>query len=350
VLKLEGVIRHAGRFTLGPIDLEVAAGECFVLLGATGSGKSLTLGAVVGTGNVAGGAIILDGRDVTALPPEARPIGYVHQDGFLFPHMTVAGNIGFPLFRLSRAEKMQRIQETAEDLGIAHLLDRRITGLSGGEAQRVALGRALARRPPIILLDEPLGSLDPTTRRRLLGVLKEIKSRHRVTMLHVTHDFEEAAALGDRIGVMIAGKLAQTGPTDAVFRAPASEAVAEFIGIRNVIRGRIERDADGAALVTPGGARLVIPDAAAAGEAVYTVTADSVILSRAELDSSARNRLRGVVTEVTSGANLHHVTIDVGFFLEATVTRRSIEELEIAPGRALWVAIKSTALHRLSRE
>lgn len=347
MLRLDRVIRRAGCFTLGPIDLEVARGECFVLLGATGSGKSLTLGAVVGTGNVAGGAIILDGRDVTALPPESRPIGYVHQDGLLFPHLTVAENIGFPLFRLARAEKMQRIQETADDLGIAHLLDRRIAGLSGGEAQRVALGRALARRPPIILLDEPLGSLDPTTRRRLLGVLQEIKARHGVTMLHVTHDFEEAAALGDRIGVMIAGRLAQIGATDEVFRRPASEAVADFIGIRNVIRGRVVRTPEGAVLEA-GGARLSLPEGAATeGEAVYTVTADSVILSREELDSSARNRLTGIVTAISEGVALRHVTVDVGVPIEATVTRRSIEELGITPGRKLWVTIKTTALHRL---
>ncbi len=190
-----------GRFHLDGITLCVPRGRYAVLMGRTGSGKTTVLEAVAGLRCPVAGRILLGGRDVTGLDPADRNVGFVPQDGALFRTMTVRQNLGFALaLRRRPADAIAaRVHELAGWLGIDHLLDRRAVGLSGGETQRVALGRALAHAPPVLLMDEPLGSLDEETRERLIGVFQTIRAHTDVTVLHVSHSRHEAAQLGDLV-------------------------------------------------------------------------------------------------------------------------------------------------------
>jgi ABC-type sugar transport system ATPase subunit len=212
VIAVEGLSVRAGAFAVEGVSFTVAAGEYAVLMGRTGCGKTTLLEAVCGLKPVRGGRVLLLGRDVTHLPPADRGVGYVPQDLALFPTMTVREHLGFALEvrRWDPAEAARRVDELTELLGIGHLLDRRPQGLSGGEAQRVALGRALAFRPGVLLLDEPLSALDEDTRSGMYGLLRSVQRQTGVTALHVTHSRAEARALADRLFGFEKGELRES--------------------------------------------------------------------------------------------------------------------------------------------
>ncbi|MBN2496480.1 MAG: ATP-binding cassette domain-containing protein [Deltaproteobacteria bacterium] len=229
---LRGVQHDFGRFSLGPVDLEVEGGAYAVVLGPTGSGKSLLLKTVAGVLEPARGQVRLEGRDVTEVPAERRACGFVFQESSLFPHLTVPGNIAYGL-RVAgtpRAETRARVDELVARLDLGRLIDRPVHALSGGEAQKVALARALARRPRILLLDEPLSQVDSFARAELQEVLARLHAELALTTLHVTHSFEEARALGDACAVMLGGRIVQRGSVDEVFARPACAFVARFLG------------------------------------------------------------------------------------------------------------------------
>jgi molybdate/tungstate transport system ATP-binding protein len=199
VIEVTGLSIRQGKFHLSGVSLAVPAGRYAVLMGKSGCGKTTLLEAVAGLRPVVAGTVRLAGRDVTALRPAARNTGYVPQDGALFPTMTVRDNLAFALDvrGVPPAAADERVKELAGWLGLEHLLDRRPHNLSGGEKQRVALGRALAPRPPVLLLDEPLGSLDDDTRDQLVELLARVRESRGVTVLHITHNRTEADRLGE---------------------------------------------------------------------------------------------------------------------------------------------------------
>jgi ABC-type sugar transport system ATPase subunit len=201
MISLSHVSIRQGAFSLEDVSLEVVAGEYGVLMGKTGTGKTTLLEAICGLRPTAAGCIRLLGRDVTALRPAARGVGYVPQDGSLFSQLTVREHLAFALVvrRWSRAAIGRRVEELAGLLGIEHLLNRRPKGLSGGEIQRVALGRALAMRPGVLLLDEPLSALDEDTRGGMYDLLLSVRRQTKVTVLHVTHNRSDAERLADRL-------------------------------------------------------------------------------------------------------------------------------------------------------
>ncbi len=198
-----------GEFRLNDISLHVPKGKYALLMGKTGCGKTTILEAVAGLRSLASGRIQLDERDVTHCSPAERHIGYVPQDGALFTTMTVRDNLAFALAIRKQAVKAikERVEQLADWLGVAHLLDRRAVGLSGGETQRIALGRALANHPPVLLMDEPLSSLDEETRERMVELLKNVPQQAQVTVLHVTHSRHEAEQLGDLIFRLHEGRI-----------------------------------------------------------------------------------------------------------------------------------------------
>ncbi len=237
MISVRGLSLTLGEFVLRDIGLEVAEGEYFVLLGPTGAGKTVLLECIVGLHRPASGAVRLDGIDVTAAPPERRGIAYVPQDYCLFPNLTGRQNIAYGLAGRgrSKAEIEARVDELADWLDVRPLLDRRPLTLSGGEKQRIALARALAVRPRLLLLDEPLAAVDPSTRDAVCGELKRIQREGRTTVIHVCHNFDEALAVADRIGVMRRGRIVQTGAPREIFRRPASAFVARFTGAANLL-------------------------------------------------------------------------------------------------------------------
>ncbi|HEX7654836.1 MAG TPA: ABC transporter ATP-binding protein [Bacillota bacterium] len=223
------------------VRLNVAAGEFLALLGPSGCGKTTLLRIIAGLERPDNGWVRLAGRDITFVEPAARRIGMVFQDYALFPHLTVAGNIeyGLKVKKMAAADRSRRVGELLELFELNHLGNRSVNQLSGGERQRVALARALAPQPLILLLDEPFAALDYGLRRRLRNELRELQLRLGFTVVFVTHQQEEALAVADRIGIMQAGMVLQTGPGNEIYEHPANRYVAELLGDANLIPCRI---------------------------------------------------------------------------------------------------------------
>lgn len=208
-LKVGDLRIQAGNFIVNEINFSVPTGEYFMLMGHTGAGKSLLMKAICGLQPIEKGHILIDDEDITGLEPRSRHIGYVPQDSGLFPHLDVRSNITFALdiLGVNQTDAKQRVETLAEKIGIVHLLNRRIKGLSGGEKQKVALARALTRNPRLLLLDEPVSALDEQSRTDICSLLKRVHLDHHLTTLHICHNRSEAEMLGDRIGIMNAGRL-----------------------------------------------------------------------------------------------------------------------------------------------
>jgi molybdate transport system ATP-binding protein len=306
------------------VALDVGA-ETVALAGPSGAGKTTLLRAVAGL--VGGARVRSDGHDWTALPPERRSVGFVFQDYALFPHLTVRANVAFG----------GAVGDLLERLRIAHLADARPRELSGGERQRVALARALARRPEVLLLDEPLAALDAHTRDTVRGELRATLRSLGLPTLIVTHDFVDAAALADRVGVLVRGELVQIGRAEELLAAPASPFVAEFAGA-SLLRGRARRLKDGLTEVTlHDGTRLYSTDAfdGNVGAVVYPW---EVTLSRTAPEDSAQNHVRAAVTSIVPVANRVRVTLGG---VTAEVTAASAERLALREGSdavASWKA------------
>ena len=334
-----------GTFHLHGLNLDVEAGEYFVILGPTGAGKTVLLESIAGLYPLSRGRVLLDGRDVTRLPPERRGIGFVYQDYVLFPHLNVGQNIAFglKLLKLPRAEVGERVRAMARLLGIDGLLGRKPATLSGGEQQRVSLARALVVRPRLLLLDEPLSALDPGMRQELQRELARVHRELGTTMLHVTHDFEEAIALAERIAVVHEGRVAQVGAAQEIFRQPESEFVARFVGATNILSGEVHK-ADGPPVLVCDGLRIAV-STPLRGPAHGSLRPEDIILSREPVRSSARNVFRGRITRVGNRGTLVQVTVDVPPAFTSVITSRSLQELELAEGLEVFIAFKASAVH-----
>src|SRR5580698_180765 len=232
-IRLENVAKTFGTFTaVKGVNFTVDHGSFFVILGPSGCGKTTTLRMTAGLELPTSGRILLDGEDVSATPASARDIAFVFQLFALYPHMNVRQNIGFPLKcqNYPRAQIKSSVEETARLLRIDHLLERRVGGLSGGDRQRVALGRAIVRRPKAFLMDEPLGALDSEFRHLMCGELRDLHDRINATTVYVTHDQLEAMSMADQIAVMNHGVVEQIGDPQEIYDRPATMFVADFIG------------------------------------------------------------------------------------------------------------------------
>jgi thiamine transport system ATP-binding protein len=244
MLRVDDVtVRFGDRVALDRVTLEVAEGEVVTVLGPSGSGKSTLLRVIAGLQRPKAGSVLLDGKDLAGVPPHRRGIGLVFQDHALFHHRDVRGNVAFGLrMRGDRAPEIdERVRELLALVGLAGFERRSIATLSGGEQQRVALARALAPQPRVLLLDEPLGSLDRRLRDRLLEELDAIFAELGVTAIYVTHDQAEAFALGDRVAIVREGRIVQAGTADELWGSPVDEDVARFLGLANVREGRVVR-------------------------------------------------------------------------------------------------------------
>jgi len=262
MLRIEDLaVRYGDTVALAGVDLDVTDGEVVSVLGPSGSGKSTLLRAIAGLEPSATGQVSWDGDDLTRVPPHRRELGLMFQDHTLFPHRDVLGNVAFGLRMrgLPRAQTETRARELLALVGLAGYERRRVTELSGGEQQRVALARALAPAPRLLMLDEPLGSLDRALRERLMVELRDLFTRLGLTSLYVTHDHDEAFALADRVVVMHEGRVEQLGTPVDVWKHPATEFVARFLGynVTDVLGG-------GRIGVRPDGVR-VAPDGPVTG-------------------------------------------------------------------------------------
>jgi putative spermidine/putrescine transport system ATP-binding protein len=241
-VRLEGLTKAYGEvLAVREIDLEIREGEFFSLLGPSGSGKTTTLRMIAGFELPTSGRVLLDGRDVSHLPPYERDVNTVFQDYALFPHMTVGANVAYGLMikKVPKQERQQRATEALRMVRLEGYEERKPGQLSGGQRQRVALARALVNRPRVLLLDEPLGALDLKLRQQMQVELKSIQQDVGITFIYVTHDQDEALAMSDRMAIFDQGRIEQVGPPAEVYEAPATAFVAGFVGTSNLLEGDV---------------------------------------------------------------------------------------------------------------
>ena len=345
MLRLDGISKRFGVFSMSDVSLEISAGEYFVLLGPSGVGKTLLIELIAGLVRCDGGQVLWKGKDITHSAPEDRGFSVVYQDYALFDHMTVERNIGYGLRgrRVGRKEIKRRVGELAEMLEITGLLGRRPGSLSGGEKQRVAIGRALATEPGMLLLDEPLAALDTNMRGHLRVMLREINRATGVTVLHVTHNPAEAMAVADKVGVMLDNRIVQVGGVDELFRRPSNVEVSRFLGMSNVLR--VDSVKDEVCVVC--GEAIDVAGAGASTGYIW-IGAEEIILSDEPFGSSARNQLLCKVVSWESRDLLLAVNVRCGELeLTALITYRSFEEIGIKAGKEVYATFKSSAVHAL---
>ena len=300
-LQLVNLTKHYdGIVATDRVNLDIAPGEFVTLLGPSGSGKTTTLMMIAGFVTPTSGQILLNGEDIALRPPHQRNIGIVFQNYALFPHMTVAENVAFPLKmrKWSRAEIEQAVGEALELVRLKDFANRRPRQLSGGQQQRIALARALVFRPPVLLMDEPLGALDKKLREEMQLEIKHIQESTHITTVYVTHDQEEALTMSDRIAVMRDGRVEQVGSPRDLYERPATAFVADFIGESNFFEGHLERHDDRVLLVTDDGLRLPVPasNEIERGEQIgVTVRPERIVIGQG---LSGDPVLRGTIEEV----------------------------------------------------
>ncbi|MFH5923627.1 ABC transporter ATP-binding protein [Roseomonas xinghualingensis] len=279
-LSLRSISRRYGdAFAVRNVSLDVASGQFLTLLGPSGSGKTTILMMIAGFVEPTGGRILLDGRDITALPPERRDFGMVFQGYALFPHMSVAENIAFPLRvrKMGRAERDAKVRAALDLVQLENFAERKPSQLSGGQQQRVALARALVFEPSLLLLDEPLSALDKKLRAELQEELKALHRRVGRTFINVTHDQDEALSLSDSIAILNQGHLIQVGAPAVLYERPATRFVADFLGKSNFIEGEAEATAGGF-LLRRGAARVVAGGAARMGRTLLSLRPERIAL------------------------------------------------------------------------
>ena len=347
MIRLQEITVSTGEFTLRNVSLEVPAGGYALLIGPTGSGKTTLLETVAGYLPPSEGKVWLHDEEVTALPPERRGVGFVYQDHLLFPHLSVAENIAYGLSART-TDNGQRVEDLAAALGITALLGRAVQRLSGGEQQRVALARALAPRPSVLLLDEPFAALDPSTRASLRRTLLELQRRERVTILQVSHDFDEALRLGDLVAVLADGMVLQQGTPEEVFRRPNSAFVAQFTGAGNVLAGEVTQsgptETDGRFMGRFTSTGLVLDVVAdRSGPCHAVIRPEEVLVSREPL-TAARNHLRATIERIERLGPVTYIYCDAGRPLVATVTSTGAEAMSLVPGIEVSLTIKATAV------
>ena len=352
---------RVGEFSL-EMDWEVAPGQVLVLFGPSGSGKTTTLRAIAGLvrpwqGHVeVDGRVVYDGTSGVWVPPHQRRVGYLTQQYHLFPHLTVARNIAYGLARRATPASQERVRELMQIFHLEELERRPPWELSGGQQQRVALARALAPSPDLLLLDEPFASLDVELRRTLRRELRAMLADSHIPVLLVTHDLEEALALGDSVQVIDEGRPLTRGEPLAILGQPGQGRVARLMGVENLLQLWVEsrHSQDGTMVCVGQGLRLEVPldDPATSsghrsseGDTVTVgIRASDIILAREELrGSSARNQLRGVVTSVELRPPGYQVTLDCGAPLHCHITGGALAEMGVEPGLTLWAVFKASS-------
>jgi putrescine transport system ATP-binding protein len=333
LLRIDAVVKKFGAFcAVDRLSLDIRAGEFFALLGPSGCGKTTLLRMLAGFETPDEGRMLLDGRDIAPALPHQRPVNMMFQNYALFPHLTVRDNIAFGLRRagMPRPQIAARVAEMVALVKLEGLEKRKPDQLSGGQRQRVALARSLARRPQVLLLDEPLAALDKKLRESTQLELMELQRRLGMTFIIVTHDQEEAMTVADRIGVMDSGRLQQVATPRELYEAPSSRWIAEFVGDINLFDGQVaSREAGRVTISTKDAGPIVVAEPRQPVSKTIVAVAirpEKVKLSRRgpvsdELSAHAINRLEGVVTDVgyLGGLTVYKVKLDSGAMVRSSM-------------------------------
>jgi ABC-type Fe3+/spermidine/putrescine transport system ATPase subunit len=325
---------------LRDINLEVGRGEYFVILGPSGAGKTLLLETIVGFHKLDSGKILFASHDVSAVPPERRGFGYVPQNYMLFPNMTVRKNVDFGLKmrRQTEADRKSKVDETLALLGLEPLADHMPATLSAGEKQKVALARVLAIKPRLILLDEPLGSIDADAWRGLKDELKKVHRELHVTVTHVTHDQIEGFSLAERVAIMRNGQIIQVGDPEQVVNNPKDESTARLLGYENVYKAKLAQCSGDASIVSVGKFVMKVSGTVKSGICSVGVRPEDVVVSREPPASGRLNVAKGVVVDYADLGPIVTVDVDVGLLVKAVVAKRQYLEMRLDQLDEVWLS------------
>ena len=353
MIEIKNLSIDLGEFFLKNIDLAIGNGEYFGILGPTGAGKTVLLECIAGLHSIKEGEIWINGNNATHLAPEERNIGYVPQDYVLFPFLNVCDNIAFGLrqARYSRTDSVEKVKALANLMGISHLLYQDTHSLSGGEKQRVALARALALAPKVLLLDEPLSSLDLQTAKYLRLELRRIHKELGVTILHVTHNQAEAEEIADRIGILNMGRLEQVGKPEEVFFYPKNEIVSDFIGTPNILECDCCHNlGQGIMEVDCGGLRIILPHDGDSIQRIALFPRD-IYISDTQPPGPHVNRFTGTITEIKPSGTTVRLGVKVGGnILYAEMPQDVFEEMDLAVGKEVFLILKLRRIRAYERK
>jgi ABC-type Fe3+/spermidine/putrescine transport system ATPase subunit len=354
MIRAENLRFRAGAFELRDVSLQVEEGEYFVLLGPTGSGKTVFLECLCGLNAVENGRVEIGGWEMTGLPPRERGIGYLPQDYALFPHLTVRQNILFGPRRLGRSkeEAAKHAGELMERLSIANLANRYPLKLSGGEKQRTALARALAIGPKALLLDEPVSALDEATRDRVCRELRAFQKSTGTTTLHVCHSFAEMLAVADRVAIVDQGRIVQTGKPREVLDRPATASIARFVQAGNLLPA-VARSADGLTELDCGKGLNLFSDRPAQGNVTAVLRPERLFLASTETgDIGTRCLPRASISSIEDLGPCMRLIVSLagGVEVQAMVARRDCERANLAPNTAVVLGYRPCDVHVINAE
>ncbi len=342
MLELRNINIKLGEFSLKNFSITVQKGDYYVILGESGAGKSVILELLSGLIQPNSGNIFFNSEDITKHSIQKRDIGLVFQDYAVFPHLNVFNNIAYPIKKkgFSKQTIKNKVTFQAEQTGILHLLKRKVNELSGGELQRVALARTLITKPKLLLLDEPLGSLDVLLKDNLRNLLRKLNKAGQ-TVIHITHDYEEALSLANKIAVINSGKLIQEGKPSEIFNRPKSEFIANLTGIKNFFKAeyvssnkvfvnkKLEIHAQPSEKKCEG--YIIIPN-------------DTIILSEKKQVSSAVNNFKGIIDHIIPSRFGTEVIINIDIVLSVQITNVSSEKLNLEEGKEIWLSFKANSV------
>lgn len=346
MLKLDNISKSYKEFSIDGIDFTVNEGEYFVILGPSGAGKSIILEIIAGLVKPDSGDVLLNRRLITQERIQNRKIGMLFQDYAVFPHMTVFQNIEYGLKSkpLSKIDRRGLINRLSLELNINHLLQRKSINLSGGEKQRVALARILAVEPACLLLDEPLSSVDTSLKEELWELLKGLHASGQ-TIVHVTHDLEEAMILADRIAVINDGKMVQLGTKKDIIERPGSKFLASFIGIKNYFSAEIKKEKDKSIALLDKGISLNLKNNSDSGRRNLYIRSEDIGFSFEEFEGKDKNVFKGSVNNLTYTKNGIELEIDFGIKFYVLANYKVFDSLNINIGDTIYIRINSEDIH-----
>ena len=346
-LEIRDISVDLGQFHLDNVNLSLDRYSYLVIIGPTGSGKSVLLETIAGFYSPDYGKIFLDGEEITSLNPENRGISIVYQDYVLFPHMNVFDNMAYGLKKKTRNKDniKFKVLEMAELLNIDHLLERSPETLSGGEMQRTSIARSLLVEPNILLMDEPFSALDVETHSYITTLIKNVIAEYETTVIHVTHNFDDVWNLAEQVAVMKDGKILQHGRTEDIFSRPSHNFVAEFVGVQNVFDAHIVGSKEGITTLELKDGLLIKSADISISEVdrvLVAVRPENIVISNQAFVSSLRNQIKGVVEDIIRNGPTIWVDVRVKDTLfKGMITSSSYDLLQIEKGKEVYISFKA---------
>ena len=344
MLTLKNISKKLGEFHIKDIDLEISEGTYYVLLGRSGSGKTQLLEVIAGLNMPDSGEIWLDGENITEKKIQNRSIGLVFQDYAIFPNMTVFGNIAYSISsgKVDKNLVKERVSKVSAELNISHLLGRSTHHLSGGELQRVALARTLITSPRLLLLDEPMASIDASLKDDIKRLLKRL-NRQGLTIIHVTHDYREAVSLATRVGVIHNGRIIQDGNPDDVFRKPVNKFVARYSGIRNFFRVEFKKENGEWKAVCNDKLVFNLSENFYPREGLLILRSDDIKISQKMPSSHSGNCFKGIVREILPSEYGMEITVDAGETFYVDISADTYKQQPLCELSEVWISFSNEA-------